>query len=135
MKNYSPSNNAFYDTAINKEIPSDAINITDQAWSDLLAGQAEGKLITCGADLQPCLKEQLAPTREVLIAQAEQKKNQLRIAVDSEINWRQDAVDTDIATEEEKNTLAELKKYRVMLMRINVENTERILWPTQPVNI
>lgn len=135
MKKYSPSNNAFYDIAINRELPDDAIDITEKAWADLLDGQAKGKLITCGTDFRPCLTEQLAPTREVLIAQAEQKKTQLRIAVDSEINWRQDAVDTDIATEEEKNTLAELKKYRVMLMRVNIENAERIFWPKQPVNI
>ena len=133
MKKYSPSNNAFYDTAINKEIPGDAINITDQAWSDLLAGQAEGKLIACGADMLPCLTDQPLPTAEELINQAEDKRSRLRAQADRAIQPLQDADDLEIATEYEVGQLIAWKKYRVMLMRVNTENSDEIVWPEQPV--
>lgn len=132
MKKYSPSNNAFYDTAINKEIPGDAINITDQAWSDLLAGQAEGKLIACGTDLLPCLTEQPLPTADELISQAKDKRSRLRAESDVAIQPLQDASDLGIATDDELSQLVAWKKYRVMLMRINTKDVENIIWPEQP---
>lgn len=132
MKKYSPSNNAFYDTAINRDIPDDAINITDKAWSDLLDGQAEGKLIACGADLRPCLTEQPLPTAEELINQAEERRSRLRLAADTAIQPLQDASDLGIATDDEASKLIAWKKYRVMLMRIKTEDKENITWPKQP---
>ncbi|MEN4634424.1 tail fiber assembly protein [Pantoea agglomerans] len=132
MKKYSPSNNAFYDTAINKEIPGDAINITDKTWSDLLAGQAEGKLIACGIDMLPCLTDQPLPTSEELISQAEDKRSRLRAEADTAIQPLQDASDLGIATDDEASQLVTWKKYRVMLMRISTEDPENIFWPEQP---
>ncbi|KAA5965115.1 MULTISPECIES: tail fiber assembly protein [Pantoea] len=132
MKKYSPSNNAFYDTVINREIPDDAINITEQAWADLLAGQAKGKLIACGVDLRPCLTEQPLPTADELIRQAEDKRSRLRADADTIIQPLQDANDLGIATDDEASQLIAWKKYRVMLMRVNTEDAENIIWPEQP---
>lgn len=132
MKKYSPSNNAFYDTVINREIPDDAIDITEQAWADLLAGQAKGKLIACGVDLRPCLTEQPLPTADELIRQAEDKRSRLRTEADTIIQPLQDANDLGIATDDEASQLIAWKKYRVMLMRVNTENAENIIWPEQP---
>ncbi|MEN4973143.1 tail fiber assembly protein [Pantoea eucalypti] len=133
MKKYSPSNNAFYDTVINREIPDDAIYITEQAWADLLAGQAKGKLIACGIDLRPCLTEQPLPTADELIRQAEDKRSRLRAEADTAIQPLQDASDLGIATDEETSQLIAWKKYRVMLMRIDTKDSEEIIWPEQPV--
>lgn len=132
MKKYSPSNNAFYDTAINRDIPEDAINITEQAWTDLLSGQAEGKLIACGADMRPCLTEQPLPTADELVSQAEEKRCRLRAEADTAIQPLQDANDLGIATDAEASQLIAWKKYRVLLMRINTKDTEEINWPEQP---
>ena len=132
MKKYSPSNNAFYDTVINREIPDDAIDITEQAWADLLAGQAKGKLIACGVDLRPCLTEQPLPTADELIRQAEDKRSRLRTEADTIIQPLQDANDLGIATDDEASQLIAWKKYRVMLMRVNTEDAENIIWPEQP---
>lgn len=132
MKKYSPSNNAFYDTAINKVIPDDAIDITETEWADLLAGQAKGKLIACGADFRPCLTEQPLPTAEELISQAEYKRSKLRAEADTIIQPLQDANDLGIATDDETSQLIAWKKYRVMLMRVNTEDAENIIWPQQP---
>lgn len=133
MKKYSPSTNAFYDTSINLVIPDDAVKITDKKWSDLLAGQAEGKLIACGADMLPCLTEPPPPTAEELISQAEDKRSRLRAEADAAIQPLQDASDLGIATDDEASQLVAWRKYRVMLMRINVEDTVSIAWPEVPV--
>ncbi|WP_206400429.1 tail fiber assembly protein, partial [Escherichia coli] len=41
----------------------------------------------------------------------------------------QDAVDLDMATEEEKLSLTHWKKYRVLLNRVQPENAPDIEWP------
>ncbi|WP_263054225.1 tail fiber assembly protein [[Curtobacterium] plantarum] len=133
MKKYSPSANAFYDTSINFVIPDDAVKITDKKWADLLNGQAEGKLIACGADMLPCLTDQPLPTAEELISQAEDKRSRLRAEADTAIQPLQDASDLGIATDEEANQLIDWKKYRIMLMRINARELENIKWPEPPV--
>lgn len=56
----------------------------------------------------------------------------LRSAADSEINWRQDASDAGIATQKELSELAEWKKYRVLLMRVDLTNPT---WPTVPFSV
>jgi len=132
MKKYSPSNNAFYDTAINKVIPDDAIDITETEWADLLNGQAEGKLIACGADFRPCLTAQPLPTADELISLAKDKRSRLRAEADTAIQPLQDASDLGIVTEDEANQLIAWKKYRVMLMRIDIEEIKEIIWPKQP---
>ena len=56
-------------------------------------------------------------------------RSALRSTADTEISWRQDAVDAGIATDEETAALSEWKKYRIMLMRVNTANP---LWPMPP---
>ncbi|MEB7707730.1 tail fiber assembly protein [Citrobacter braakii] len=73
-----------------------------------------------------------APTHEQLIALAEQERSALRSNADSEIAWRQDAVDAGIATAEETSALAEWKTYRVLLMRVDTSTAPDITWPVQP---
>lgn len=69
------------------------------------------------------------PSPAELIEQAEAEKLQLRAIADDEIDWRQDAVDAEIATDEETAALTEWKKYRVLLMRVDTTNPD---WPTPP---
>ena len=45
----------------------------------------------------------------------------------------QDAVDISMATDKETARLAEWKKYRVMLSRIDINNAPDIEWPEKPV--
>ncbi|EMZ5628170.1 tail fiber assembly protein, partial [Enterobacter roggenkampii] len=80
------------------------------------------------ADGSPVLTEPVID----YVAQAQQVKNSLRLTADAEISWRQDAVDADIATAEETAALAEWKKYRVLLMRVDTPKAPAIEWPTPP---
>lgn len=69
------------------------------------------------------------PTYEEKIAAAEAIKLNLKANADSEIAWRQDAVDAGIATDEETDALADWKKYRVLLMRVDTAKPD---WPMLP---
>lgn len=57
---------AFYDTAINTDIPDDAVEITADEHAALLVAQARGKRIAAGKDGRPILLDPPAPTRDEL---------------------------------------------------------------------
>ncbi|MBW7618137.1 tail fiber assembly protein [Citrobacter portucalensis] len=67
--------------------------------------------------------------KTALIAQATQQKDSLLALATSKIGPLQDAVDLGIVTEEETSALSEWKKYRVLLMRVDIEKPE---WPISP---
>lgn len=71
-------------------------------------------------------------THEQLVERAESEKRRLKIAADSEIDWRQDAVDGVYAEADEVTELAVWKKYRVLLMRIDTSKAPDITWPIAP---
>ncbi|TKU60324.1 tail fiber assembly protein, partial [Citrobacter sp. wls715] len=68
-------------------------------------------------------------TKDEQQERAEQKRQTLKSVADTEISWRQDAVDAEIATEEETAALSEWKKYRVRLMRVDTSKAPDIKWP------
>ncbi len=68
------------------------------------------------------------------INQASTKKNQLLAEATTQISYLQDAVDSQIASEQEAQLLAEWKKYRVLVNRINIEQAPNIEWPENPNN-
>ncbi|MCT8344417.1 tail fiber assembly protein [Photorhabdus kleinii] len=70
--------------------------------------------------------------QQVVINDAENKKQQLLFIVNKKVIPLQDAVDLDIATEAEKDALLTWKKYRVMLNRIDTSQAPNIEWPEQP---
>ncbi|MGK2592997.1 tail fiber assembly protein [Escherichia coli] len=71
-------------------------------------------------------------TGAALVRAAEsQKKEQIAYAGEI-IATLQDAVDLDMATEEEKLSLTHWKKYRVLLNRVQPEDAPDIEWPEMP---
>lgn len=71
-------------------------------------------------------------TYDDLVTESVGQKLALRLVADAEIVWRKDAVDTGIAMEEEISALAEWKKYRVLLSRIDTSTAPDIEWPVVP---
>ncbi|MCK8543036.1 tail fiber assembly protein [Yersinia ruckeri] len=86
-------------------------------------GAAKGRPVWI--DLPPLTSEQQKEN-------AETQRTQLRSEADGEIAWRQDAVDTGIATKEEAASLAEWKKYRILLMRVDTSTAPDIEWTLKP---
>lgn len=70
---------------------------------------------------------------EALINEANSRKSFLMTEATNQILPLQDAVDVDIATDEEKEKLLEWKKYRVLLNRVDVALAPAIEWPVKPV--
>lgn len=66
------------------------------------------------------------------IAVATAQKKQLLSEAGSQIDYLQDAIDTEIATDEEKALYSAWKKYRALLNRIDVDTAPTITWPEKP---
>ncbi|MEG0234072.1 MAG: tail fiber assembly protein [Hafnia sp.] len=138
MKNYvySPSKNLFYpiDLIVNYQNsgdwPDDGIEVEDEVYLEFVAHEPpEGKRRIAGDDGLPVWGVVTPPTREELIVLAEKEKSQLLVIANTAINTLQDAIDLDMATEQEKSFLLEWRKYRIMLNRVDVSNPE---WPCVP---
>lgn len=71
-------------------------------------------------------------SKEQLIAEAEQRKQILLSEATEAIAPLQDAVDLDIATNEELTLLKEWKTYRVLLNRVDTSIAPDIDWPKNP---
>ncbi len=67
------------------------------------------------------------------IREAEETKNSLMQVASEHIAPLQDAVDLEIATEEEISLLEAWKKYRVLLNRVNTTTAPDIEWPVAPI--
>ncbi|HFI6285634.1 tail fiber assembly protein [Escherichia coli] len=66
------------------------------------------------------------------VREAEETKKSLMQVASEHIAPLQDAVDLEIATEEEASLLTAWKKYRVLLNRIDISTAPDIDWPTIP---
>ena len=63
---------------------------------------------------------------------ATSQKKQLLSEANEQISYLQDAIDADIATDEEKTLFAEWKKYRVLLNRVDLNQAPNINYPEKP---
>lgn len=134
---YSAEKNLFYPVQFqqqyenNGDWPSDATGVDDSVFHEFTAFQ-EGKIRVAGDNGLPEWADTPVPAYEQLVVLAEQQRNLFRANADSEIAWRQDAVEDGSATDEEAAALVEWKKYRVKLMRIDTSKAPDIAWPVQP---
>ena len=134
---WSAKNNAFFPSDMIETYKAAGWELDDavEATEDMMAYQGTapaGKIRTSGDDGLPTWSDIPAPTPEESQAMAAATKANLKSVADSEVSWRQDAVDGGIATEEETSALSEWKKYRVLLMRVDTSKAPDIEWPAQP---
>ena len=66
------------------------------------------------------------------VNQASAKKNQFIADATAQISYLQDAVESEIASEQETQLLAEWKKYRALVNRVDVQHAPNIDWPEKP---
>ncbi|ANI28921.1 hypothetical protein PL78_19250 [Yersinia entomophaga] len=139
MVYYSANLNGFIpaawkdDGTYNKKTwPSDAVLLSDEESNEYWKTTPPDRKTIGSLNGRPVWVDIPPPSPEELIYRAVQKKKALREAADSEIAWRQDAVDMGDATEKEKADLTEWRKYRVLLMRVDVSTAPNIEWPLKP---
>ncbi|PPA50638.1 phage tail protein, partial [Escherichia coli] len=70
--------------------------------------------------------------KQFRIREAEETKNSQMQVASEHIAPLQDAVDLEIATEEENSLLEAWKKYRVLLNRVDTSVAPDIVWPEEP---
>lgn len=134
---YSAKNNAFYPDVLRDEYeqagswPDDLVEITDDLYDALFAGQSDGKVITPGDDGRPVLTDPPPPTNEQLVAQANSRIKSLMAQATTAIAPLQDAEDLGIQTDSEAAMLKAWKTYRVLLSRITPDD-EMTDWPEMP---
>ena len=80
----------------------------------------------------PLTDEQKASEADFARTNNIQTRRSLIESASSAISILQDAVDLDVATEEEKNSLLLWKKYRMTLFRIDANTADTVSWPVLP---
>jgi hypothetical protein len=135
---YCPGENNFYlecekylYTAVGTW-PNDLRHICEADALVFLGLPPAGKMRAAGLDGMPQWVEEPELTVDQRIHMAEQSRFRFRVIADVEIAWRQDAVDTGIASEQEMSDLTQWKKYRVALMRVDMSNPN---WPPIPLTM
>ena len=88
---------------------------------------ADGQWVFDGKKITP----RVIPASE-LIAQAEETRAQLMAEANQKIAPLQDALDLDMATDEELAQLKAWKTYRVLLSRVDVSKAPDVEWPKKP---
>ncbi|ERT14811.1 tail fiber assembly protein [Photorhabdus temperata] len=140
-KNYifSALNKAFYPLSLQQDYieagswPNDPISVTDDIFNEFSGMPPIGKILSYGEDGLPCWEDIPPPTKEQLIAIAEIQRAQFLSLANEKITPLSDAVELDMATNEEAQLLKEWKKYRIMLNRVDTSKTPEIDWPISPL--
>ncbi|MBU4680482.1 tail fiber assembly protein [Cedecea davisae] len=137
---FSPSQSAIYPAAYYADYvragtwPTDGIEISEKdAINFNGTNEPQGKM-PAWRDNTLCWIDRPVPeeTKEQMVALAEHKKSLYRSVADAEILWRQDAVELDMATNEEKSRYDAWRKYRVLLTRVDTSQAPDISWPEPP---
>ncbi|KAK53984.1 tail fiber assembly protein [Bordetella bronchiseptica] len=133
---YSNQEGGFYSPAIHgNNMPDDAVEITPEAYDRALAWQSNGGVIAgVNADGSMVLESAKPPTTEQLEANALAQRDALLREAATRIAPLQDAVDLEVSTPEERDSLTAWKQYRVALNRIEQQEAYPvgILWPPSP---
>lgn len=135
---YSAKNNVFYPVSddeiykANGNWPADALEVSDDIYNEFVSPAPNGKERKPGADGLPEWGDVAPATTEEILSAANGTKVQLMNQATSIISVLQDAVDLDMATDEEKKSLTAWKKYRVLLSRIDTSTAPDITWPDIP---
>ncbi|QLS34086.1 MULTISPECIES: tail fiber assembly protein [Enterobacterales] len=109
--------------------PEHAADVNDEVMAVYSQYPPEGKMLGTDNNGYPVWVDIPALSPEERAAQVEQTRQELRVQADSEIAWRQYAVDRGKATAEEAADLIKWQDYRLDLMRIDILNP---VWPTPP---
>ncbi|WP_124313085.1 phage tail assembly chaperone [Pseudomonas chlororaphis] len=108
----SKSARSFYDVSIHSSMPDDVIEISAAAHAELMAGQAEGKVIDWGDDGRPFLADPPPPSPEFL-ATVEREWRDVQLAeTDGVVSRHRDEIEESVETTLSAGQYAALQAYR-----------------------
>lgn len=133
-KFFSKSTMGFYDE-VDKEMyvkakswPDDLVSVTEPQWKKFTGSPPENKKLGFSVDGSP---QWVDMPEEYFTSQNEGKKANLLGYSSQVIAPLQNAVDLDMATDEEIKQLKLWKKYSVLLSRVDASNP---VWPEAPAS-
>lgn len=129
---YFYKDGGFYIEGVSQDIPTDAVEISKETYDGLFESQAEGGVIGSDEKGYPIILPPVKLTQEQQVAIAESKKQAILDLATQKIAPLQDAVDLDMATDDEKTQLTAWKKYRVLVNRVDTSTAPDITWPISP---
>jgi hypothetical protein len=113
-------------------LPDDLQEVSTEEHDEFTGANPEGKIPFYNKKMIWIDAPPVQYSPEQLTSRAEQKKLLLMFTANNLITPLQDSVDLNIATEAEIAKLANWKKYRVELSRIDTNLAPDIDWPTPP---
>ncbi|CBJ80158.1 putative CPS-53 (KpLE1) prophage; tail fiber assembly [Xenorhabdus bovienii str. Jollieti] len=134
---YSAKTNSFYPVKLQLRYidagswPDDGIEVSEETYLEF-STPPEGKMLIADDDGLPVWADIPPPTSKELQRGAESKKQHLIKIAKEKIDIFQDAVDLGLATDAEKSTLTQWRRYRVLLNRVDCAIASHIDWPEQP---
>lgn len=135
---YCATTNAFYPEELKAlylssgSWPDDGLTVEEAIYAEYSGAAPSGKTRAAGADGLPCWADLPPLSVEAIRADAEVKKAELLAEAAVEIAPLKDAVDLDIATEDEIRLYSAWRKYRVLLNRVDTSSPHDIQWPEMP---
>jgi hypothetical protein len=136
---YSADDNSFYPEELKENYvlsgswPESALEVAYSVYKEFaLDYPPANKMRTSSPDGYPMWVDIPPLSHEEEVALADSIKLELMRAVSKLIDPLQDAVDLEIATQEEVELIGKLKKYRVLVNRVDTQNAPNIEWPENP---
>lgn len=135
---YSASMNAFYllelksDYDTSETWPEDAVPVDAATFDEYSGTPPKGKVRSSEKDGMPRWADEPPLPHDVLVAQAEEIREQLMAEANQKITPLQDAVDLGMATEAEVTSLTTWRTYRVLLSRVDTSTVPDVVWPEMP---
>jgi hypothetical protein len=112
--------------------PDDGVEVDENVFIEFRRTPPEGKVLGSDSNHFPCWVDAPPESEESIINRNSRKKESLLEDARKVIDPLQDAVDLDMATDEEKSKLRSWKKYRVLLNRVDISTAKEIEWPNIP---
>ena len=137
---YCAATNAFYPEELKAlylssgSWPKDGITIEETIYAEYSGVAPSGKTRAAGADGLPCWADLPPLSADAIRADAEVKKAELLAEAAVEIAPLKDAVDMDIAADDESQLYNDWRKYRVLVNRVDTSQQDEIVWPERPLN-
>ena len=128
MKYCALNNGSYGDNTPDDKIPGSVVHISDDEGQRILDNQINGQIQPDDNGF-PVLVPYPELTKDEQQERAEQQRQVLKSIADTEISWRQYAVERGKATEEEAAALIVWQDYRLDLMRVDTAKPD---WPTPP---
>lgn len=128
---YADSVKGFFDSSVNKTLPQDAVEISEELYLTLLNNHSPENIIGMVNGLPALLPAPQESTAEIVARSEILQATYTKMASEA-IAPLQDASDLGMATEAEESALKAWKTYRVLLNRVDLAAP---VWPEIPANV